>query len=72
VHLDTIDYFIYPTNAKLDSSKNVKIYITIYMRGAPTCFEFSQLSSGNYYMCFDKVVTINNQLKYVVYRISSV
>jgi len=42
------------------------------MRGAPTCFGFPQLSLGNYCMCFVKVTVINNQLKYVVYRISSV
>ena len=64
----TLEYFIYPTDAKLDCSKNVKIY----MRGAATCFGFSQPSSGRYYMCFAKVISINNQLKYVVYRISSV
>jgi hypothetical protein len=54
--------------AQLDCSKNVKIYI----RGGATCFGFSQPSSGSYYMCFAKVIIINNQLKYVVYRISSV
>ena len=32
--------FIYPTDAQLDCSKNVKIYIKIYKRGAPTCFSF--------------------------------
>ena len=51
MHLHTIEYFIYPTDAQLDCSKNVKIY----MRGAPTCFSFSHPSSGNYYMCFAKV-----------------
>ena len=30
-----IESFIYPTDAQLDCSKNVKIYIKIYMRGAP-------------------------------------
>jgi hypothetical protein len=60
-----IESFIYPIDAQLDGSKNVKIYITIYMRGAPTCFGFSQPSSGSYYMCFVKVISINNQLKYV-------
>ena len=40
MHLDTIEYFIYPTDAQLDCSKNVKIYIKIYMRGAATCFGF--------------------------------
>jgi len=39
VHLDTIESFIYPTDAQIDCSKNVKIY----MRGAATCFGFSQL-----------------------------
>jgi hypothetical protein len=68
VHLDTKDCFIYPTDAQLDCSKNVKIY----MRGAATCFGFSQPLSGSYYMYFAKVIIINNQLKYVVYRISSV
>jgi len=72
VQLDTIYSFIYPTDAQLDCSKNVNIYIKIYMRGAPTCFGFSHPSSGNYYMCFAKVISINNQLKYVVYRICSV
>jgi len=50
----------------------LKIYIKIHIRGAATCFSFSQPSSGSYYMCFAKVVIINNQLKHVVYRISSV
>jgi len=36
-----MESFIYPTDAQLDCSKNVKIYIKIYMRGAPTCFGFS-------------------------------
>ena len=35
-----IESFIYPTDAQLDCSKNVKIYIKIYMRGAATCFGF--------------------------------
>ena len=68
----SLDSFIYPADAKLNCSKNVKIYIKIYMRGAPTCFGFSQPSSGSYYMCFVKVICINNQLKYIVYRICSV
>jgi len=42
------------------------------VRGAATCFGFSQPSSGSYSMRFDKDISINNQLKYVVYRISSV
>jgi len=42
------------------------------MRIVPTLFSFSQPSSGSHYMCFAKVITINNQLKYVVNRISSV
>ena len=48
VHLDTIESFIYPTDAHLDCSKNVKIC----MRGAATCFGFSQQSSVSLYMCF--------------------
>jgi hypothetical protein len=67
-----IESFIYPTDAQLYCSKNVKIYIKIYTTGVHTCFGFSQPSSGSYYMCFAKVMSINNQLKYVVYRISSV
>ena len=67
-----VDSFIYPTDAQLDCSKNVKIYIKIDMRGAPTCFDFSQPSSGSCYICFAKVISFNNRLKYVVYRISSV
>ena len=55
VHLDTIESFIYPTDAQLDCSKNVKIY----MRGAATCFGFPQPSSGSYCMCFAKGVIIN-------------
>ena len=46
------------SDVQLDCSKNVKIY----MRGAATCFRFSQPSSGSYYMCFAKVIGINNQL----------
>jgi len=42
------------------------------MTGAPTYFDFSQPPSGSYCMCFAKVISINNQLKYVIYRISSV
>ena len=61
VHLDTIESFIYPTDAQLDCSKNVKIYIKMYMRGAPTCFNFSQPSSGSYYMCFAKAISINHR-----------
>jgi len=72
VHLDITESLIYPPDAQIDCSKNVKIYIKIYMRGAPTCFGFSQPSSGSYYTCFAKVISINNQLKYVVYRICSV
>ena len=66
VYLDSIEFFIHSTDVQIDCSKNVKIYIKIYKRGAPTCFCFSQPSSGSYYMCFAKVVSINNQLKYVV------
>jgi hypothetical protein len=40
VHLDAIESFIYPTDAQLDCSKNVKNYIKIYMRRAATCFGF--------------------------------
>jgi hypothetical protein len=68
----TVNFFIYPTDAQLDCSRNVKIYIKIYMRGAATCFGFAQSSSESYCMCFAKVISINNQLKYVVYRICSV
>jgi len=68
VHLDSIESFIYPTDAQLDCSKNVKIY----MSGAPTYFGISQPSSGSYCMCFAKIISINNQLKYVIYRIGSV
>ena len=63
--------FICPTDTQLDCSKNVKIYIKIYMRGVPTWFGFSQPSSEIYYICFAKVIFINNQLKYVVYKFSS-
>jgi hypothetical protein len=61
----TLESIIYPSDAQLDCSKNVKICIKIYMRGAPTCFGFSQAPSGSYYMCFAKVISINNELKYV-------
>jgi len=64
-----MESFIYPTDAQLDFTKNVKIYIKIYMIGAATCFGFSQPSSGSYCMCFAIVIIINNQLKYVIYRI---
>ena len=72
VKVDTKQSLIYPTDAQLDCSKNVKIYIEIYMRVAATCFGFSQPSSGSYYMGVAKVISVNNKLKYVVYRISSV
>jgi hypothetical protein len=36
IYLDTIESFIYPPDAQLDLSKNVKVYITIYIRDAPT------------------------------------
>jgi hypothetical protein len=62
VHSDNTESYIYSTDAQLDYSKNVKIY----MRGAPACFGFLQPLSGSYYMFFAKVVSINNQLKYVV------
>jgi hypothetical protein len=70
VNLDTVESFIYPTDARLYCSKNVKIYFKFYMKGAPTCFGFLQPSSESYYMCLAKVIIINNELKYVVYRIS--
>jgi len=63
----SLESFIYPTDVQLDCSKNVKIYIKIYMRGAPTWFGFSQPSSGSYCMWFAKVINIKNQLKYIVY-----
>ena len=66
VHPDNIESFIYPTNAQLDCSKNVKIYIKIYMRGAPTCFGFLQPSSGSHCMCFSKVIKYYN---YIIYYI---
>jgi len=59
VHLDTRESFTYPTDAQIYCSKNAKMYIKIYMRGAPTCFGFSQPSSGSYYMCFAEVISIN-------------
>jgi len=37
------------------------------MTGAATCFVFLYPASGSYYMGFAKVISINNQLKYVVY-----
>jgi len=54
-----IESFIYSTDAQLDCSKIVKIYIKIYMRCAPTCLGFPQPSSGSYYMCFPKDTNIN-------------
>ena len=57
--ISTIESFIYPTDAQIGCSKNVKIYIKIYMRGAATCFGFSQPSSGSYCMCFARVISIN-------------
>jgi hypothetical protein len=59
VKLDTIESFIYPTDAQLDCSKNAKIYIKLYMGGVLTCFGFSQPSSGSYCMCFAKVKIVN-------------
>jgi hypothetical protein len=42
VHHGTVKSFIYPTDAQLDGSKNVKIYI----RGVPTYFGFSNHHQG--------------------------
>jgi hypothetical protein len=71
----TIESSIYPNDAQIYCSKNIKIYIKINLIGAPTCFGFSRpSSSGSYYvyMFFAKVISTNNQLKCVVYRIFSV
>jgi len=48
-----VEPFIYPTDVQLDCSKNAKNYIKMYMRGAATCFGFSQPSSGEllYVLC---------------------
>jgi hypothetical protein len=59
VHLDAIESFIYPTAVQIVCSKNVKIYVKIYIRGAATYFGFLQPSSGSYSMCFAKVISIN-------------
>jgi uncharacterized protein YjfI (DUF2170 family) len=73
VQYRVIESFIYPNDAQLDCSKiNNKIYIKVNTRGAATCFGFSHPSSGSYYMCFAKVISISNQLKYVIHNISSV
>jgi len=42
------------------------------MRGASTCFSFLQPPSGSYCMCFEKLISVKNQLKYIIYRIGSV
>jgi hypothetical protein len=49
VHLENIESFtrIYPADAQLDCSKNVKIYIKIYRKGVATCFDFSRPTSGS-------------------------
>jgi hypothetical protein len=61
VHSDTVESLFYPTDAQIDYSKNVEIYINIYMRAAAaTYFGVSQPSSGSYNMCFAKVININN------------
>jgi len=56
INILLIETFIYPTDAQIDCSKNGKIYIKIYMRGAATCFGFLQPSSGSYCMCFATVI----------------
>jgi hypothetical protein len=56
VHLDTIDSFIYPTDAQPECPKMLKFTLKLYMRVAPTCFGFLQLSSGSCYMRFAKVI----------------
>ena len=58
MHLDTVLSVIYPIDTQLDCSKNVKIYIKIYMRGAATCFGFSHPSSRSYCMCFAEDICI--------------
>jgi hypothetical protein len=42
VHLETIKSFIYPTECTIRMfQKNVKTYIKIYIKSAPTCFGFN-------------------------------
>jgi hypothetical protein len=68
VHLDITKSFIYPTDAQLDCSKNnVKIYIKIYIKSAPTCFGLTNHHQGAYCLCFAEGTIIkNSQLNYVV------
>jgi len=68
-----MESFIYPTDAQLDCSKRMLKFtlqftseVLLHVSG------FSQPSLGSYCMCFAKVISINNRLKYVVYRICSV
>jgi len=70
VHFGTIESFIYPTGAQLDCSKKMLKFALKFaweVHRHVACS--SQPSSGSYCMCFGKVIIINNQLKYVVYRI---
>ena len=59
-YVEGIESFTYRTDAQLDCSKNVKIYIKMYIISALTCFDFSQPSSWSYYMCFAKILSINS------------
>jgi hypothetical protein len=56
LRLFIIDSFIYPTDAQLHVSINVKIY----MRDAPTCFGFPHPLSGSCYICFAKRHTLTD------------
>jgi len=62
VHIDIIESFIYPTDAQPDCFKIFKIYIKIYMRDDPTCFGFSQPSSGSTYISSLMMVVKNRNM----------
>jgi len=57
VRLDTVETFIYLTGAQLDCSKNIKIYIKIYMRGAHVNFNVKIYKGGYTLVTLPRIVT---------------
>jgi hypothetical protein len=60
VHLDTIKFYFYPTDAQLNipRKKHTKIYIKINIKSAPTCFGLNNHQQGAWRFCFAKVIII--------------
>jgi len=60
MHLDTIKFLFLSNGCTITySKKNVKIYIKINIKSAPTCFGLKQHHQGAWHSCFAKVTIIN-------------